>query len=410
MIAQDRFRWHEDARLFAGLQELPRAPAGDCDDFRVLPAAPADDALTGLTAAITDQAPFCLSDRPSRADEITCPPGAFLTLTGGASGLPKAVRRSQASWIASFGVNADRFALRSSDAVAVLGLLSHSLSLYAVLEALHLGLDAHVLADLSPRSQAAQIAKVGATILYATPTQLRLLARGAATPLPTFRLVLCGGGALDAATRAAVERLCPNAAVQVFYGAAETSFITLADANTPEGSVGRPYPGVDLRLLNAEGQPTANVGEIWVSSPYLFDGYASGDSTDTRWQDGYVTVGEMGELDKDGHLWIKGRRQRMVQIADQLVFPEAVEAVIAAHSSLSCAVLPRDDALRGQRLVAVVEGVENRAQAEGIIAACRAELGPLAAPRRVYFHPELPLLASGKIDLSVLFDWLEGQL
>lgn len=409
MVAQDRFRWHVDARLFAGQSEVPRAIEGESDRFRALPASPAFDALKALTTAITQQAPFCLSDH-CPPDDMSCPPGAFLTLTGGASGQPKAVRRSQASWITSFNVNADRFALSSGDSVAVLGHLSHSLSLYAVLEALHLGLDAHVLADQSPRRQSVCVAEAGATILYATPTQLRLLARGAAAPLPSLRLVLCGGGALDAATRAVVKRLCPEAAVHVFYGAAETSFITLADAHTPEGSVGRPYPGVNLRLLDRAGQPTSDVGEIWVRSPYLFDGYALGSSTDTRWQDGFVTVGEIGELDADGHLWIKGRRQRMVQIADQMVFPEAVEAVIAAHTRLPCAVLPRGDALRGHHLVAVVETAAKELSAEEIIANCRAALGPLAAPRRVFFHSDLPLLPSGKIDLNALSNWLEGRI
>ena len=409
MRAQGSFRWHQDARLFVGQSEVPRAPEGQRDSFRALPATPTFDALTALTTAISQQAPFCLSDRPL-PDDIACPPGAFLTLTGGASGQPKAVRRSQTSWIASFDVNAYRFALSSGDSVAVLGHLSHSLSLYAVLEALHLGLDAHVLADQSPRRQSVCVAEAGATILYATPTQLRLLARGAAAPLPSLRLVLCGGGALDAATRAVVNGLCPEAAVHVFYGAAETSFITLADAHTPEGSVGRPYPGVNLRLLDRAGRPTSDVGEIWVRSPYLFDGYALGSSTDTRWQDGFVTVGEMGELDDKGQLWIGGRRQRMVQIADQLVFPEAVEAVIAAHTGLPCAVLPRDDALRGQHLIAVVEGTAEAARPEEIIAHCRAALGPLAAPRRVYFRAELPLLPSGKIDLNALSNWLEGQI
>ena len=409
MRAQGSFRWHQDARLFAGQSEVPRAPEGQRDSFRALPATPTFDALTALTTAISQQAPFCLSDRPL-PDDIACPPGAFLTLTGGASGQPKAVRRSQTSWIASFDVNAYRFALSSGDSVAVLGHLSHSLSLYAVLEALHLGLDAHVLADQSPRRQSVCVAEAGATILYATPTQLRLLARGAAAPLPSLRLVLCGGGALDAATRAVVNGLCPEAAVHVFYGAAETSFITLADAHTPEGSVGRPYPGVNLRLLDRAGRPTSDVGEIWVRSPYLFDGYALGSSTDTRWQDGFVTVGEMGELDDKGQLWIGGRRQRMVQIADQLVFPEAVEAVIAAHTGLPCAVLPRDDALRGQHLIAVVEGTAEAARPEEIIAHCRAALGLLAAPRRVYFRAELPLLPSGKIDLNALSNWLEGQI
>ncbi|NUH66625.1 AMP-binding protein [Sulfitobacter sp. S0837] len=405
---QDRFVWHDAARLFHGTQEVPRAPMSHGTLFRPLPATPAAEALPALTAALAACAPFCLSDHALPAN-LTCPLGGFLTLTGGASGQPKAVRRSQSSWIASFDVNAARFSLRPADSVAVLGQLSHSLSLYAVLEALHLGLDAHFLADQSPRSQAALIAQAGATILYATPTQLRLLARGARGPLSSLRLVLCGGGALDPATRTAVEALCPNAALHVFYGAAETSFITLADAQTPAGSVGRPYPGVALRLLDEAGDPTSGVGEIWVRSPYLFKGYAMGSSADTRWRDGFVSVGEMGKLDAEGNLWISGRRQRMVQIADQLVFPEVIEALIASKASVACAVLPREDALRGHHLVGVVEGTESAALADRIIADCRAAVGRLVAPRRVYFTQSLPLLPSGKIDLRALSDWLEAQ-
>ncbi|MDH4540360.1 long-chain fatty acid--CoA ligase [Sulfitobacter faviae] len=117
----------------------------------------------------------------------------------------------------------------------------------------------------------------------------------------------------------------------------------------------------------------------------------------------------MGALDAKGNLWIRGRRQRMVQIADQMVFPETVEAVISAETGLPCAVLPRDDALRGQHLVAVVEATAGEPRAEEIIAHCRATLGPLTSPRRVYFCPDLPLLPSGKPDLRALSDWVEGQ-
>jgi hypothetical protein len=67
----------------------------------------------------------------------------------------------------------------------------------------------------------------------------------------------------------ALQVIAPNAQIREFYGAAEASFITLADETTPENSVGRPYPGVEVSL-----DPT---GEIWVKSPYLFVSYAEGD-------------------------------------------------------------------------------------------------------------------------------------
>jgi len=408
MTRDGRFKWHAQTRLYAGELEISRPSTTGADAFRALPAFPPATALTSLGAAIADRAPFCLSDLPL-PETVTCAPDQFLTLTGGASGHPKAVRRSQASWIASFTTNATRFGLKTPDSVAVLGQLSHSLSLYGLLEAMHLGLDAHVLAGISPRQQAKRLATVGATLLYATPTQLRLLARGGTAPLPSLRLVLCGGGALDAATRQAVRALCPRAALHEFYGAAETSFITISGADTPDGSVGRAYPGVELQLRDQAGQLTDGPGEIWVRSPYLFEGYALGASAETGRNAGFVTVGEIGTLDHDGNLWIKGRRKRMVNIADQVVFPEAVEAVIAAQDGAGCAVVPRHDPLRGMHLVAVIEGPRDAARATAIQSACRAELGPLATPRTVLFRSELPLLPSGKIDLSALTTWLESQ-
>tara|TARA_R110002049_G_scaffold44333_3_gene129919 strand:+ start:168180 stop:169421 length:1242 start_codon:yes stop_codon:yes gene_type:complete len=412
MAAADSFSWAADARLYAGAHRI-RVVAADGTEFRQIPARPTSAALDGLGAALLARAPFCLGDSALPAN-VTCAPGQILTLTGGSAGQPKAVRRTQASWIASFTANAARFTYGPADSIAVLGQLGHSLALYGVLEALHLGLDAHVLSDLGPGAQAARMAAAEVSTLYTTPTQLRLLARGATgQPLSALRLILCGGGALDADTRRAAATLAPKAAIHEFYGAAETSFITLSDATTPAGAVGRAYPGVTLRILTDDGKPTRGIGTVWVRSPYLFDGYALGHSTETRWRDGFVTVGEMGQLDEDGNLWLKGRRSRMITIADQNVFPETVEALITAHLRCACAVLPRPDPMRGQHLVAIVDAAPDRAIADQIATqitdACRARFGPLATPKQVFFHPSLPLLPSGKIDLTALVRWLKDR-
>lgn len=409
MTAGQEFGWARAARLYAGAEEVPRPVASGDGSFRLAPASPTSAALPSLVAALADRAPFCLSEQ-TLPTHVTAGSGQFLTLTGGSSGAPKVVRRSHASWIASFETNARLFTFTDTDSVAVLGALSHSLALYGVLEGLHLGLDTHVLDALSPRAQAARLAETGVRLLYATPTQLRLLVRGAgAGRLPDLRLVLCGGGALDAATRDAVRRLCPNAKLHEFYGAAETSFITLGSDDTPAGSVGRAYPGVELRLLDGKGHPTDGPGEVWVRSPYLFDGYAYSDSPETRWQDGFVTVGEVGRLDAAGNLTLLGRRNRAVNVADELVFSEVVEATLGARAGRPCAVLPEADALRGTALVAVVEGAGDQARATALLQDCRAALGPRATPRRLLFHPELPRLPSGKTDLAALARWLENE-
>ncbi|MGJ5619900.1 ANL family adenylate-forming protein [Sulfitobacter sp. MF3-043] len=404
------FRWDERARLFAGDIEIERPKTGQDQPFKQIACEPTAAALSDIGAALSGNCGFCVSERPLPPD-LETDSDHFLTLTGGSSGQPKIVRRSQVSWVSSFEVNAVQFDFTKEDSIAVFGKLSHSLALYGVLEALHLGLNAFALDGLGPRTQRAVLAHHGISVLYATPTQLRLLAHSQGEELPDVRLILCGGGDLNPSTRAAAKTLCPNAALHVFYGAAETSFITLADANTPDGCVGQTYPGVVLRVLDKKGVPTTGVGDVWVQSPYLFKGYMANDPADTRWKDGFVTVGEMGEIDADGNLWIKGRKTRMITIADQNVFPEDIETLISTNPQFgTCAVIPVPDKTRGHRLVAVLQGGQNAEIAHAIRDFCHEKLGGLMTPHKVLFHPSLPLLGSGKIDLVNLSDWVEGQL
>lgn len=398
----DSFRWHPQARLFAsmGLEVLrdPQSPLG-APAGRIFP-----DTAQGLAAAIghpafrigaPDQSPPDPHDQP-----------ILETLTSGSTGQPRRIRRTQTSWTASFGVNA-RLGIGPGARVAVLGRLIHSLSLYAAIEGLHLGAEVHLLADLRPDRQRAALAARKATHLYATPAQLRLLTEGQGT-CPDLRLILVGGAKLDTGLRHRLARLAPSARIREFYGAAETSFITLADEATPEASVGCPYPGVDLHLDPG--------GEVWVQSPYLFLGYAMGTDTTrrvpavtagegaeggtTRWRTGWLSVGEIGEL-KDGFLYLKGRAGRMVTVADQNVFPEEIEALLHTLPGIArAAVLPVPDPKRGHGLIAILQG--DPAQEAAILAALRQHLGTLKSPRSLIWREDWPVLPSGKTDLRAL--------
>lgn len=320
--------------------------------------------------------------------------------TAGSGGLPKTIRRTPESWIASFEVNAALFGIGPNDCVAVLGQMGHSLALYAVVEAVHLGADVMCLGGAAPRTQARELANQSATVLYATPTQLRLLIRNG-PKLPALRLIMSGGGKLDASTRKALEQFCPNAEIREFFGAGETSFISICDTSTPEGSVGRAYPNVALDIRG---------GEVWVQSPYLFDGYETGTSPDTRHDGSYLSIGEMGYVDEDGYLFIQGRKSRMITVADQNVFPEDAERVLLSVArSRSVAVIGCPDPMRGQVLVAMIEGTPDPELEAAIVANCRAQLGPASVPRRIVFLEDFPMLAAGKPDLRALATVLESS-
>ena len=334
---------------------------------------------------------------PAEAPETLPGAPSFETLTSGSSGPPRRILRRQASWIASFAVNAGLFGIGPGMSVAVLGQLTQSLALYGAVEGLHLGAAVQLLDALRPDRQRGILAARGVEVLYASPAQLRLLA-GQGPVLRALRLVIIGGSKLDPGLRAALHDMAPAAAVREFYGAAEASFITLSDADTPEASVGRAYPGVEIEVRGE--------GEIWVRSPYLFERYAGFDPGGAVWQQGWLSVGEMGSL-RDGWLYLSGRAGRMVTVADQNVFPEAIEAfLLGLQGVVQAAVLPVADAQRGVHLVAVLQGDAGR-EAE-ILALVRREFGALKAPRRVIWRRDWPATASGKTDFLMLAKGLQA--
>ena len=373
----------------------------------LIPAQTATACLTLAAAAFLGQSEFCISGPTPHKDLIretlseSGAAGFFQCLSSGSSGRPKRMRRSHASWTKSFRINAGLWGITRQDSYAVLGALSHSLALYSCLEGLYLGADLLLLSDLRPDRQAIQIEKKDASILYATPTQLRQLHTYAARPLPSLRKVIIGGASLDPATRNLAERLCPNAEILEFYGAAETSFISLSDSQTPAGSVGRAYPDVEISVRGFDGAPLARnmQGELWVRSPYLFAGYCDNSAPAASHTPEWISVGEVGQIDQAGFLFLTGRRSRMFTVADQNIFPEQIESWFQARGVDPVAVLQQRDPQLGNKAVLVTTGQHYSTDQ---LKALSRDLPMHAKPRSFITVDSWPRLASGKTDLQAL--------
>jgi len=402
-LPEARFRWHADAQLIL--------PDGTC----------LDEPQHHFSAAV-EAHPICrffdLLNHQSMplicaAGRVEAVLGAnanseFCAMSGGTTGAPKVIQRRCASWIATFQLHARQFAQQTPLRYATLGDLQHSLTLYGAIEALHIGAIYHPLGGVSPRRQLSELQSAGVNVLYATPTQIRLLlnVKRQNTGLEALRHVMLGGGALDQETRAQLKRCAPAAEITEFFGTSEASFICASDRTTPLGSVGRPYPGVALAIRDAQGAPcpSASAGDIWLRSPYVFSKYRSGADPNIIWRDDWLSIGEIGYQDPQGYLYLKGRRARAFQVADQTVYPEVIEAKLSQHTGIEAAVVfACPDAKRGAVIVAVV-AAGSGALPKDLQAWASHHLPLRARPAKYVLKPlaQWPVLNSGKPDLQAL--------
>jgi fatty-acyl-CoA synthase len=186
------------------------------------------------------------------------------------------------------------------------------------------------------------------------------------------------------------------------YNATEAGMIataTPADLRAAPDTAGRPADGTEIRILDEGfGQlPTGEVGQIFVRSGTLFDGYTSGVSKD--FHDGFMASGDMGYLDDAGRLFVVGRDDEMIVSGGENVYPIEVEKALAAHPDVAeAAVLGVDDEQYGQRLAAFVV-LEQGAPAtpDALKQHVRDNLANYKVPREITVLDELPRGSTGKI-------------
>lgn len=352
---------------------------------------------------------------PSRPTEDTL---FYIGFTSGSTGMPKGFERTHGSWLKSFDVTEAEFGIGAGDHVLIVGSLQHSLHLYGAVHALHVGARVTVLDGFDPKVVASSLASGTITALYATPTQLHYVSSvlERRQPVSSLRLVMASGAKWPAEERRRMSAIFPQANLAEFYGASETSFLTVLHPHEtpPDGSVGRPVAGVQLRIGDPDGPllPAGNTGRIWAKSPLHFKDYVCGEGPDTRWRDGWLTVGDHGYLDERGFLFLTGRENRMIISGGLNIYPEEVERVLEeAPDVANAAVFGLPDTARGERLVAVVHPAAGmHPSPEQLYQACVARLGRAYSPRDIHVWRAWPLTAGGKTDLvKIRQGLLEGD-
>ena len=220
--------------------------------------------------------------------------------------------------------------------------------------------------------------------------------------LAELRYVVSGGAPLPPEVAQELLRRLPHVEIREGYGLTETAALV---TSTPPGlarlgSVGKPAPGVEVRIDGDE-----EVGEICVRSPSVMLGYWQAPKlTAETIRDGWLYTGDLGYLDADGYLYVVDRKKDLIIRGGFNVFPRDVEEALLEHPAVTAAgVVGRPDEAHGEEVVAFVELTAGEdVDSDELVSWSKDRIGGYKYPREVHVVSSLPLTPVGKIDRKAL--------
>jgi long-chain acyl-CoA synthetase len=193
--------------------------------------------------------------------------------------------------------------------------------------------------------------------------------------------------------------------VEEGYGLTEASPVVTSatGSSAPRGSVGAPLPGVDVRLVDADGTDAliGDAGELWVRGPNVFRGYWQEPeaSSSALTPDGWLRTGDIAIVDDNGHLFLVDRVKDLIIVSGFNVFPAEVEDVLIEHPAVDAvAVIGVPHPHSGEAVKAyVVLEAGSSAEEDDLIDWCAERLASYKCPTKVMFVDELPQGLAGKV-------------
>jgi acyl-CoA synthetase (AMP-forming)/AMP-acid ligase II len=190
------------------------------------------------------------------------------------------------------------------------------------------------------------------------------------------------------------------------YGMSEAgSRISIAapdPSEFPVESVGRPIPGVKVKITDDSGKvlPPEYIGEVEVKGSGIFKGYFNQPQlTNEMIVDGWLKTGDLGRLDIKGNLYIAGRKKDIILCGGENIFPAEIEETIMENGSIKeVAVIGIPDSRLEETPCAFVVSKNGFCNETDIIHFCRQKLSSFKVPRKVFFIDEIPRLDTAKID------------
>ncbi|CAM3686538.1 long-chain-fatty-acid--CoA ligase [Smaragdicoccus niigatensis] len=372
----------------------------------------ADEATAGadgvetytVAAGFTDALPPADGTLTERDADDT----AVILYTSGTTGRPKGAELTHDNLMRNVEVVlSDLMALTPEDVVfgglPLFHAFGQTVSLNASIAA---GASVSLMTRFEPIAALEQLATHNATVFAGVPTMYSaFLAVPNAPELPGLRVCVSGGAALPVEVLYQFERAF-GCMILEGYGLSETS--PVASFNMPTkvrkpGTIGTPVTGVEMRVVDADGQPVAQgeIGEIAIRGHNIMKGYYQRPeaTAEVLAADGWFRTGDMGRMDADGYFAIVDRKKDLIIRGGFNIYPREIEEVLYEHPAIAeAAVVGVPHESLGEEVGAAValKAGANATQDE-LRAYVKAQVAAYKYPRHIWIVDALPKGATGKI-------------
>lgn len=386
-----------------------------CDGKR---RAGADGLATGLPIIDFDDAgpdgfPAMLDAMAGKGPFTPHDPGAeglaMVLYTSGSTGRPKGVPLTHAGHLWAHNFRVGRGGPNDHHRILVAAPLYHMNALCVTLFAFGAGAEVILLEEFEARRYIEAIARFNCTWITSVPTMLAMCfadpALTADADLSSVEIVRMGSAPVSPKLWQRVVEAFPDASIMNGYGTTEAGPVVFGPRpgeTPPPLSVGWPSPGVELKLVDADGNE-ADEGDLWHKTPAVTPGYLNlpDRTAEVMTADGWYKSGDVFRRDPaDGAYYFVGRVDDMFNCGGENIYPAEVEAVLVAHPGVEQAcVVPVPDEIKGMKPVAFVVATPGTEVDAAALKRFALDNAPAYQhPRMVVFMDELPLAGPGKVD------------
>ena len=363
-----------------------------------------DGALDGILS-FDDAVAACSGSAPDRDIDPRAP--VAMTFTGGTTGGPKGAVVSHTARYVSADSTAREHQVTERDVTGVVTPMFHAVGLMIWYQAAILvGATSVIFRKWDPAEFIAAAERHGISSVFLVPVQVRDLLRSPAFDrdrLASLRNLGVGGAPTPPGLIAECRAALPHCGYTDHYGQSETGPLTILkprDTETHAGTVGQPAAGVDLRIVDPDGNPVppGAVGELVTRGPFMMEGYFENEEETTRYfRNGWGWTGDLATADEDGYVTLVGRSREVIISGGFNIYPGELETALGSHPAVEdCTVFGVPDDRWGEAPIAyVVRSAE--VSADDLTTHCTHLLARYKRPRDIVFVEKIPRTPSGKV-------------